>query len=116
MIDYDHARRIAQGFSGLNLVYRLGALYINGLAVPNKYRHPNTGCLNRNILIENFPRFDGHLPFFLGRPIIHKHIDMRNHIKCYLLGKLFMLLSIVHKNTAGLVKQLVHRLLPRPRR
>ena len=74
----------------------------------NKDRDPHAGRLYGDILVEYLARFHRHLPFFLGRAVIHEDVDMRDHVEGDLLGELLVLFRVVHKNAAGLVKQFVH--------
>ena len=69
--------------------------------------------LNRRI--QNLFGFRGHFPLFLGKTIIKEDVDMRDRVKGNLLGKNFRLHRVINVNTAGLVKQFIHRWLARTR-
>ena len=68
--------------------------------------------LNRRV--EDLFRLGRHFPFFFGEAVIHEHVDMRYRVKGDLFGEQFRLYLIIHKNTFGLVKQLIHSRPARP--
>ena len=81
----------------------------------DKYRHPHASRAHSNIGIEHFFGLDHHFPFFFGRAVFHKYVNMRDDIKGDLLGEVFALHLIIDKNASGLGKQLIHCRIAGPR-
>ena len=77
----------------------------------DKHRDAHGMCNHFNGWVHNLLCFCPHFPFFFGKSVIHKDINMRDHIKGNLLCEFFRCLFIIHKNTFGLIKQLIHTCL-----
>ena len=75
----------------------------------DKDRNPHAGRGDRDVGIEDLAGLDRHLPFFLGRAVIHEDVAMRDHVERDLLGEVLGFDRIVHVDRAGLVEQFVHR-------
>ena len=88
-----------------------GAFKLNAdcLRMADKDRHTHACGGHLDIRVEHFLRLDNHFPFFLGRPVLHEHINMRDDIKGDLLGEVFALQLIIDEDGAGLGEQLIHR-------
>ena len=76
-------------------------------------RHAHACRVQLDLRIEDFLGLDHHLPFFLGRTIVHEDIDMRNDVEGDLLREFHRLDLIAHENGAALLEQFVHSRLPR---
>lgn len=76
------------------------------------YKNRDTGTVGVyfDFRIKNLFRFDHHFPFFFGRSVIHKDVNLRNDVKRNLFGELFLRFvnRLVHINAARLIKQFVH--------
>src|SRR5690554_7764827 len=53
----------------------------------DKNRHAHAGRGKLDLGIENFLCLDHHFPFFLGRSVVKKYVDMRDHVKSDLLDR-----------------------------
>src|SRR5690554_3905129 len=78
----------------------------------DKNRHAHAGRGELDLGIEDFLCLDHHFPLFLGRSVVKKYVDMRDHVKCDLLGKDMIFLGITDKDGAGLLEQFVHAAFP----
>ena len=76
----------------------------------DEHRHAHAGRGHLDVGIENLAGLGRHLPFLLGRAVVHEDVDMRDAVEGDLLGELFLLDGIVDIDPAGLVEELVHRL------
>ena len=59
--------------------------------------------------VEDLSRLGRHLPFFLGRAVVHEDVAMRDHVEGDLFGEMLGFERIVDVDRAGLVEQFVHR-------
>ena len=77
-------------------------------------RDPHAGGGDRDVGIEDLAGLGRHLPFFLGRAVIHEDVAMRDDIECDLLCEVLGFQGVIDVNRAGLVEQFVHRGAARP--
>ena len=75
----------------------------------HKDRHAHAGCGHLNRRIKDFLGLSDHFPLFLGRPIFHEHINMRNHVEGDLLRiNAWGNFLTWNEHSLGLVPQLIH--------
>src|SRR5690606_31736889 len=86
---------------------------IDRFRMTHEHRHTHAGGGQLDLRIEYLLGFDHHLPLFLGRAIVEKAVDVRNHVEGDLLGELARFRLVADEYRAALLEQLVHALLAR---
>ena len=86
-------------------------LDIDRLGMADEDRHAHAGRRDRDIGIEDLARLHLHLPLLLGRAVGHEDVDMGDAVEGDLLGEALAVDRRIGVDGAGLVEELVHRLL-----
>jgi hypothetical protein len=47
----------------------------------DKDRHPHAGGRELDLRVDDLLGLGDHLPFFLGRAVVHEDVDMRDHVE-----------------------------------
>ena len=111
LIDQHHAGRLAQDvlrLLGGDLALELD---VDRFGMADEHRHAHAGRVHLDLGIEDLLGLDHHLPFFLGRAVVHEDVDVRNHVEGDLLGELVRRDFIADEDRSALLEQLVHRRL-----
>ena len=94
---------------------RLLELDVDRLGVADEHRHAHAGRCQLDLRVEDLLGLGDHLPFFLGRAVVHEGVDLGNDVEGDALRELLRLDRIGHEDGAGLREEFVHRLLARAR-
>ena len=81
----------------------------------DEHRHADTSGNHLHLGVEDLLGLHDHFPFFLGRSIVQKRVDMGNDVEGNLLGELARLGAVADEDVARLFKQLIHPLFARAR-
>ncbi len=112
LVDDEHARGLPQDLAGLLLVEEVLGLDVHRLGMADEDRHPNAGRGDLDRGVHDLLGLGDHLPFLLGRAVLHEDVDMGNDVEGDLLRvDLGLDLLAGHVDALGLVPELVHRLL-----
>ena len=76
----------------------------------DKYGNTRAVGVQFNLRIQNLFGFRRHFPFFFGRAVVHKNVNMRNNVKRNLFGEFVLRLGqfFAPINALCLIKQFVH--------
>ena len=77
----------------------------------DEHRHAHAGRGQLDLGVEDLLGLGHHLPLFLGRAVVHEHVDMRDDVEGDSLGELLRPRPIGDEHGARLLEQLVHGLL-----
>jgi hypothetical protein len=103
---------VAQDLARLVLVEEFLELDVDRLGMADEDRHADAGGRDLDLRVHDLLGLGDHLPFFLGRPVLHELVDMGNDVEGDLLGELLgvpFLTGDIH--ALGLVPQLIHAVL-----
>ena len=111
LVDHQDTRRLAQDVARLLGRDRLLELDVHGLGMADEHGHAHGGRRQLDPGVEDLLGFGHHLPFFLGRAVLHEHVDVRDDVEGDALGELPGGNRIGHEHRAGLLEEFVHALL-----
>ena len=109
LIDNEKAGRFAQDFARFIIRQGVFKLDVHRFGMADKCRHANTCGCEFYLRVDDFFRFRRHLPLFFREAVFHEDVDMRDDVKCDLLGELFRFRRVCDVDLLGLVPELVHR-------
>ena len=110
-VDDDDAGGVGQRLARLVFADRVVELGVHRLGMADEGRHAHAGRADRDLRAQDLPRLPRHLGLLPGGAVGEEGIDVGNDVESDGLAEDARFLAPVHVDRAGVVEQLVHRLL-----
>jgi hypothetical protein len=93
---------------------RLSSSTVDGLGMRDEHRHADAGRRQLDLRVEDLLGLDHHLPFLLGRAVLHEDVDVGNDVEGDPLGNFLTSIGSLTKTARVWAKSSSIAALPAP--